>query len=122
VAPPFSTPQVELALRFFNRQQQQDVRCFQLSSRTVGDGRRNHALQVQAVTPPRAHGTARRPRAPTAKNPEEQSGVTLADAFTSLRERQALASLHLFLMHNVQGMLQRQNIHEGDITVVLRPV
>ena len=55
-------------------------------------------------------------------NPEEQSGVTLADAFTSLRERQALASLHLFLMHNVQGMLQRQNIHEGDITVVLRPV
>ena len=27
-----------------------------------------------------------------------------------------------FVMHNVQGMLQRQNIHEGDITVVLRPV
>jgi len=98
VAPPaIQYPQVELALRFFNLQQQQGVRCFQLSSPTVGDGRRNHALQVQAVTPPRAHGTARRPRAPTAKNPEEQSGVTLADAFTSLRERQALASPAPFL-------------------------
>jgi hypothetical protein len=88
----------------------------------VGDGRRNHALQMQAVTPPRAHGSAR--AAAAGSNGEEPRGAVRCHfdrrLYFSTRAPGLSFPAPFFLMHNVQGMLQRQNIHEGDITVVSR--